>query len=718
MRITVAYNLRTELSEAQAELLLQEDVDRITEALSSLKHRVTGVEVSGKPDRFIAELIDSEPDLIFNVAEGHVGSSREAFYPGLYEQIGLPFTGGDASLLHMNLDKNLSKTILAQRGVRVPKGFLATRADQPLPDDLNYPVIIKPNSEGSSKGITADSVVENAEACRKHLEKMLKLYPAGMLVEEFISGRELTVPYLECFPGRFMEIVEHTFDLGKLSSKYNIYDYDMKQGGESSKAVGVECPTKLTKEERATAYELARQVFEVMPCPDFGRVDMRLNEKGEAYFIELNPLPSLHPNASLMTAGRSAGLDYKEIMRLIIRSAAKRYNISLRRPKRADIASVQEEGERPSARDMGIRIGRLDPGTNNAITDVKGVKVGHVTIIQDDVQTPGVTGTSSIRTGVTAILPAPGDVYHKRPVAGGFILNGVGEMSGLNQVLEWGFLESPILLTNSHSVGKIHSGVVTHYMKQFPELGAKTDVILPLVGECDDSFLNDARIGICSSTDATKAIQAAKAGPVVQGSVGAGTGMTTFDFSGGIGTSSRVLSFDAMTYTVGVLVLSNFGRLCNLTIDGSVVGRHLDNQFDIPRRENSHGSVIVVIATDAPMMSSQLCRLSKRAALGLGRTGSFAASSSGEIIVAFSTANRLPRRPEKPNKVLSLDFVPDQILNGFYEAVIEATEEAVINAIFCSHGMTGREGRLSPAIPHDKVLEALNKGRNIHASSQ
>ncbi len=712
MRITLAYNLRTELSEAQAELLSQEDVDRLSTALDDLKHKVTCVEVSGKPDRFIAELIESEPDLVFNVAEGHVGSSREAFYPGLYEQLGLPFTGGDASLLHMNLDKNLAKTVLSQRGVRVPLGFLATRADQPFPDDLASPLIVKPNSEGSSKGITKDSVVETPEACRAHLEKTLSRYPAGVLVEEFISGREITVPYLECFPGRLMECVEHTFDTKMLGTKYNIYDYDMKQGGESAKAVGVVCPAPLSPSEKKACHDLARLVFEVMPCPDFGRVDIRLNEKGEAFFIELNPLPSLHPNASIMTSGGHSGLEFKEIIRLILRSAARRYNIALRRPGRSDVESVQLSDPRPTARESGVRIGRYAVGAYNAITDVKGVKVGHVTNIQDDVKTPGVAGTSSIRTGVTAIIPATGDLFHRRLVAGGFVLNGVGEMAGLTQVLEWGWLETPILLTNSHSVGRVYSGTISHYAKLYPELGAQMDVILPLVGECDDSFLNDPRIGINSGPDAIKAIEAAKSGRVVQGSVGAGTGMTTCDFSGGIGTSSRVVMLDTVPYTVGVLVLSNFGRMRNLTIDGAVVGRDLDPLFDLPRRENSYGSIIVVVATDAPLISSQLCRLSKRAALGLGRAGSHAASTSGEIVVAFSTANRMPRATEKPARLNSIDFIPDVWINGFYEAVIEATEESVANAMFCSHGMTGRDGRISPAIPHDKVVEFLGKGRS------
>jgi len=717
MKITVAYNLRTELTEEQAELLMQEDVDRIVNALRELKHRVTPVEVSGTPDTFVRKLIDSAPDLIFNVAEGTVGSSREAFYPGVYEQLGIPFTGGNASLLHMNLDKNLAKSVLSQRGIPVPPGALVTKPTDKIPASLRYPLIIKPNSEGSSKGITQDSIVENIEQLRARIPKLLASYPSGLVVEEFIAGRELTVPLLECYPGRIMEIVEHTFDTEMLGVKYNIYDYDMKQGGDSARAVKVICPAELSPQDRKTVIALGRQVFNAMACPDFGRVDIRLNERGEAYFLELNPLPSLHPNASIMTAGRHAGLEFREVIRLIIRSAARRYNIPLRSPKRAEIVSVQGADQRPRLRELGISIGRFEPGPWNAITDVKGVRIGHHTNIKDDVKTPGVVGSSCIRTGVTAVMPAAGDVFHKRLVAGGFILNGIGEMAGLTQLMEWGWLETPILLTNSMSVGRVHAGVITYMLQKYPELGTKTDVVLPVVGECDDSWLNDVAIGQNSGQDAIRAIESAKSGLVPQGSVGAGTGMSSFDFAGGIGSSSRLLRLGEAVFTVGVLVLSNFGRMSNLTVDGRVIGRDMDPLFDLPRRVNSYGSVITVVATDAPFLSSQLNRLAKRAALGLGRAGSHAASTSGEIVVAFSTANRLPRTSDKPSRYLNIDFISDAYINDFYEAVIESTEEAVLNSIYCSNGMTGREGRISPPIPHDKTIEFLNQGRGIHVGN-
>lgn len=717
MRITVAYNLRTDDTEATAELLTQNDVERICAAIRSLQHTVTSVEVSGKPNNVVERLLESEPDLVFNVAEGTIGSSREAFYPGLYEQMGLPFTGGNASLLHLNLDKHLAKTVLASRGIRVPRGVLISSQDQSLPDDLQYPLMIKPNSEGSSKGISQDSVVESRAQAKERITKLLDHYPAGLVVEEFIVGRELSVPFVESFPGKILNVVEHTFDLEKFGGKYNIYDYDMKQGGETAKAVNVLCPADISSAEHKEVTGMARQVFKIMTCPDLGRVDIRLHTNGKAYFIELNPLPSLHPSASLMTAAQSCGLDFRGVIRLIIRSAARRYGLAIRSTKKRRHGDNEQEQPRPGIRELGIEIGRMQPGINNSITDVKGVRVGHQTRMEDNAQIPGQPDTSCIRAGVTAILPA-GQAYAKRLAAGGFVLNGIGEMAGLTQVMDMGWLETPILLTNSHSVGRVHAGIVNHMIKKYPRLGTETDVVIPVVGEADDSFLNDSRIGICTAQDAVKAIESASTGPVTQGSIGAGCGMTTFDFAGGIGTSSRNVDLPGHEgFVIGVLVLSNFGKMRNLTIDGGVVGRELDREFDqAGRREISEGSIIVVIATDIPLISSQLKLISKRAALGLGRVGSYAASSSGEIIIAFSTGNRTSRPTRNSDHFITLKCISEYHINVVYEAVIEATEEAVLNSIFCSNGMMGRQQRWCPPIPHKRVIEILSKGRIIHES--
>jgi len=717
MRITLAYNLRTDDTEATAELLSAEDIQRIQTAISSLHHKVTMVEVSAQPNIVVERLLESAPDLIFNLAEGTIGSSREAFYPGLYEQMGIPFTGGNASLLHLNLDKHLAKTVLSSRGVRVPQGVLISEKERALPDDLRYPLMIKPNSEGSSKGISQDSVVETREQALKRIDQLLAHYPAGLIVEEFIAGRELSVPFIESYPGKLLDIVEHTFDMKKSGGKYNIYDYDMKQGGEAAKSVKVICPAQITAQEEKEVVSMARQVFDIMSCPDVGRVDIRLHSDGTPYFIELNPLPSLHPVASLMTAAKSRGLGFRDVFRLVIRSAARRYGLAIRPAKKAIRSPQFPVPPRCTARELGIPIGRMRPGIQNSITDVKGVRVGHFTRTEDNVNIPGSTETTCVRAGVTAILPA-GQAYAKRLVAGGYVLNGVGEMAGLTQVLETGWLETPILLTNSHSVGRVHDGVVNHMIKKYPRLGTETGVVLPVVGEADDSFLNDVRVGSCTAQDAVKAIEAASSSNVIQGSVGAGVGMNSFDFAGGIGTASRTIDLkNSGSFNLGVLVLSNFGKMRNLTVEGGVVGRQLDTEFDQKgRREFSEGSIIVVVATDVPLLSSQLNLIAKRAALGLGRTGSYAASSSGEIIIAFSTANRKPRSTRSSDHLISMKCISEYYINTLYEAVIESTEEAVLNAIFCSNGMDGRLQRWCPAIPHQRVIELLKQGRQIHES--
>ncbi len=707
MRITVAYNLRTDDSESTAELLSEADIERIVKAISELQHTVTAVEVSGAPNHVVERLLSSEPDLVFNLAEGTIGSSREAFYPGLYEQLGLPFTGGNASLLHLNLDKQLAKTVLASRGIRVPGGKLVTRQDSVLPANLKFPMIIKPNAEGSSKGITQNSVVETPAEAEALIKRLLPQYPSGLMVESFIAGRELSVPFIESYPGRFLAIVEHTFDLKKSGIKHNIYDYEMKQGGPAAAAVRVQCPAKLSPAAETAVMDMARGVFDVMNCPDMGRVDIRLRKDGKPFFIELNPLPSLHPDASMMSAGRTCGLSFKDVLRLIIRSAARRYGLALKTPRRLRESILLQEPPRPTLRELGIRIGRFMPGIQNAITDVPNVRVGHFTRIADGVTMPGSTGTTCVRTGVTAILPA-GRAYTSRLSAGGFVLNGVGEMAGLTQLMAWGWLESPILLTNSHSVGRVHDGVISHMIRKYPQLGTESDVVLPVVGEADDSFLNDVRVGICSPQDTLRAIENAKTGPVEQGSVGAGTGMTSFDFAGGIGTTSRILHMPEGNYTLGVLTLSNFGRMRNLTVEGRVVGRDLDGLYPKDqRRTASEGSVIVVIATDVPLLSSQLNAIAKRAALGLGRTGSYAASSSGEILIAFSTTNRSARPSRSTARFTHLKCIADPHVDILYEAVIEATEEAVLNAMVCSNGMTGRLNRLSPPLPHDRLVQFL-----------
>lgn len=343
-------------------------------------------------------------------------------------------------------------------------------------------------------------------------------------------------------------------------------------------------------------------------------------------------------------------------------------------------------------------------GPYNAITDVEGVRVGHSTIIRGG--GPLVPGEGPVRTGVTAVLPNGGNIFTERVIGGGFVLNGAGEVSGLTQVLEWGLVETPILLTNTLSVGTCSEALVDWMVAKHATIGREHDVVIPLVGECDDSWLNDVQGKHVRAEHVFAALDSATSGPVHEGSVGGGTGMMTCDLAGGIGTSSRVVTLDDdHVFTVGVLVMSNFGYLQDLRVDGEPVGRRLAAQWDTGfRRLDNYGSIIVVVATDAPLSTHQLCRLSKRSALGVGRAGSVAAHGSGEIVLAFSTANGVPRK--WPSKTYQLELLADPFVNPIYEATIEATEEAILNAICMAEPMIGRDGREARALP----LDVLRRG--------
>ncbi|HKL25851.1 MAG TPA: P1 family peptidase [Desulfuromonadales bacterium] len=714
MRIVFAYNQQQEATEEQAELFTPEDIEILLDAFGKLPYEIIPVEVSGPVDETVKQLLEARPDLIFNVAEGSGGGMREALFPAIYKLLGLPYTGGGSSLLLVDLNKRLSEKLLAIQGIRVPGGALLTQASPELPDDLKYPLFIKPNFEGSGIGIHQDSVVRTPAEARDLIDRMLEKFPEGLNAEEFIEGRELTVPMLEAWPGHLLEIVEYTFPE---EGKYNVFDYERKKVHEDGKpSFEVHCPPELTPEQRQAVFSAANAVFKVMPCPDLGRADFRLHEDGTPYFLELNPLPRLLPDAAMAIAAKSKGMDLPEMLDLVIRSAASRYQIPLSRSLYVD---VERDAQRVTCREAGISVGRFATGTHNAITDVAGVQVGHVTRIEDDVPVPDSDEKSTLRTGITAVVPGSGELFNNHMVAGGFVLNGIGEMSGLTQAMEWGWLETPILLTNTMSVGRVHSGVIAHMLKKHPELGRDVDVIIPLIGETNDAFLNEVRIPANDSESAMEAIARAAGGPVEQGSVGGGTGMISFDFAGGIGTSSRLLPGEAGGYTVGVLVQANFGKLHNLTVDGTVVGRQLDPLYPYDtRRGRSYGSVITVVATDAPLLSTQLNQLSKRAALGLGRVGSYAATTSGEIVFAFSTANRVARQAKEMEGLLEVNFISGTKVDMMYEAVVEATEEAVLNSMFCSGGMSGRKGRYAPPLPITAVQEILARcGRDLASKS-
>ena len=348
--------------------------------------------------------------------------------------------------------------------------------------------------------------------------------------------------------------------------------------------------------------------------------------------------------------------------------------------------------QRPRARDLGIEIGTLPTGQYNAITDVKGVLVGHITLIEGTGKL--VVGKGPVRTGVTAIVPHGEDIYRNNVFAAAEALNGNGEMTGMAWINERGQLEVPVVLTNTLSVGEGYSGVVAYMLKQ-----SARRVPLPVVAECYDGGLNDIAGRHVTVDHVVEAIETAKSGAVPEGSVGAGTGMRAYQFKAGIGTASRVVPDG---HTVGVLVNANCGRRPKLTIAGVPVGRELPVRAS-PTRD---GSIIVVIATDAPLVPHQLRRLCKRAALGIGRTGTVSRTSSGDFAIAFSTAYRLSRSRADRDTITTLR---DGRLNAIFQATIEATEEAIVNAMCVAEPMTGRDNRTMPALPHDKLIEVLQK---------
>ena len=361
---------------------------------------------------------------------------------------------------------------------------------------------------------------------------------------------------------------------------------------------------------------------------------------------------------------------------------------------------------RRRARALGLRIGRYAPGPLNAITDVAGVRVGQSTLMQG--KGAGRKG-GPVRTGVTAILPGEGDVFHNRVLGGHFVLNGAGEVSGLTQVAEWGLIETPILLTNTLSVGAVSQACVRWMVARYPGLGKEHDVVIPLVGECDDSWLNDIRGGHVQDEHVFAAIESAAGGPVAEGNVGGGTGMTTCDLSGGIGTSSRRLHKTDGGYTLGVLVMSNFGHLPDLRVDGIPMGVMLEPDLHAyKKRRRTYGSIIVVAATDAPLSAGQLNRLAKRVALGIGRAGSFAAHGSGEIVLTFSTANRVTRAPRRA-KPFALELLRDPQVDPLYRAAVEATEEAIVNAICMAETLDGVSGRVAPGLPLDRAEAIIRR---------
>jgi D-aminopeptidase len=359
-----------------------------------------------------------------------------------------------------------------------------------------------------------------------------------------------------------------------------------------------------------------------------------------------------------------------------------------------------------SLREHGLRIGALDAGPANSIADVEGVRVGHVTLVRDEPDPPG--GRGIARTGVTAIVPGPVERIFAEPLqAGVAVLNGTGELTGSHEIAEWGWLASPVYLTGTMAVGRVYDGAVAAAIEADATIGVD-EVTIPVVGECDDSWLNEARVVQVEAEDAGRALADAApgAGSFAEGAVGGGTGMVCFDWKGGIGSSSRITEAG---YVVGVVVLANFGDAAELRIDGLPVGRQLvEAGLGPPPTDvapaSAEGSCIAVVATDAPLSSAQLTRIARRAGLGLARTGSYASNGSGEIFLAFSTSARSGRDDPPPAPALS-----NYDLNPLFRATIDATEEAVVNCLWAAETTAGRAGHVIEALPHEPVLELLER---------
>ena len=357
-----------------------------------------------------------------------------------------------------------------------------------------------------------------------------------------------------------------------------------------------------------------------------------------------------------------------------------------------------EEQRTPRPREAGIRIGRLPTGPGNAITDGPGVRVGHATVWRDEPDPPAGRGVA--RTGVTAIVPADPATLVAEPVpAGCAVLNGAGELTGSVQIGEWGLIETPIYLTSTMQVGRVYDAACALAVRDDPAVGTDA-VVIPIVGECDDSWLSDTRVGQVEADHVAAALDGATDGPVAEGAVGAGAGMVLYEWKGGIGTASRRV--DELGATVGVLLLANFGSGRDLRIDGAPIGETLVS--GIPYGDPA-GSCLGVVATDAPLDAAQLQRLARRVGLGLARTGSVAHHGSGEIFVAFSTGARVRREPAQTHRTRTT--VRDERLDPLFAAVVEAAEEAVVNALWAAPDATGRMGRSVPGLPHAPVLELL-----------
>ncbi|MGW0686275.1 DmpA family aminopeptidase [Streptomyces sp. NPDC002754] len=359
---------------------------------------------------------------------------------------------------------------------------------------------------------------------------------------------------------------------------------------------------------------------------------------------------------------------------------------------------------RPRPRALGIAPGTLPPGPSNSLTDVRGVRVGHLTLHHDDEEQPA-------RTGVTVVVPAPDSLFRHKPAAGLEVVNGFGKAAGLSQVVELGVLETPLALTNTLGVGAAFEGLARHALLDHPEIGVSTGTVNPVVLECNDGWLNDIRGLLVRPGHVLDALAAASDGPVAEGAVGAGTGMVSFGWKAGIGSSSRLVDAGDGdgSFTVGVLVLANFGQAADLTVLGAPIGRHLTPEQAAEQAEFARGagSCVVLVATDAPADARQLRRIAKRASVGLARTGGIVQHGSGEYALAWSTTNRTPHVPSGPVRTSSTLAEDGPLMDLMFRAVCEATEEAVLGSLFATRPVTGIRGHHAPALPTDRVAQLL-----------
>ena len=360
-------------------------------------------------------------------------------------------------------------------------------------------------------------------------------------------------------------------------------------------------------------------------------------------------------------------------------------------------------------RDAGMIIGELPPGLHNTITDVAGVRVGHTTLISGE--GPLLRGQGPVRTGVTVILPHGENLFRHKVRAAVHTINGFGKVRGFEEVRELGVVETPIALTNTLNVGLVADALVQYMVRHNPDIGITTSTANVIVGETHDGYLNDIQGRHVRAEHVWAAIESAVLGPVAEGAVGAGAGTSCFGWKGGIGTASRVVPGEAGAYTVGVLVQSNFGRPQDLTVCGVPVGQHIRPPDTAPLLLSDGGSIMVILATDAPLSERQLRRLCVRAAAGLARTGSHYSHGSGDFVVAFSTAWRVEHEPASLTTTQTVLADEAKVMAWLFPAVVESVEEAILNSLFRAETVVGRDGHVRHALPVEEVAALVRQYR-------